>query len=56
MQNFPRSDEGDTKYDFQLEMPLKKTFAEVVSALSRDCGLKPAFRESYSWPCFWMMV
>lgn len=41
-----------TKHDFQLEMPLNKTFAEVVNALSRDCGVKLALweAESHSWP------
>lgn len=50
--------EGDTKCDFQLEMPLSKTFAEVANALSRDCGVKPALRdaESHSWPSCWMVV
>lgn len=38
------------KHDFQLEMPLNKTFAEVVNALSRDCGVKPALWEAESIP------
>lgn len=55
---FSKIYEHDTKCDFQLEMPLNRTFTEEGYALSEDCEVKPALQEaeSHSLPSCWMMM